>query len=1018
MNSIRKWMLLGVLLMTVGACSDDVEPQTNNSEPSDMSDMAVDQTPEPDANNPDEDMGNPPDMVVEPDEGLFDFGEFDFGDEELAVQDILPPSGSVLGGTPFVITGTGFTRDTAVFFGSRQAEAELVNRDLVGQTPPGSAPGPITVKVLDPEGGEVVVDGGFTYTVAMTVDAVSPARVPTSGGIEVEVLGQGFDEDTRVSFGGLTGLSHVLVSETRLRVITPPAPAGVVDVRASSRNATAKLVAGLTYYAPVKVERVRPASGTTAGGDTVTLEGSGFEDSMIVEFNGAAATVVSAAADGTSADVTTPAGAAGLADIRAETDSGADILRDGFFYAAPGEFQIAGVDPAEAPAIGGTKVTIIGSGLDDAALSIEFDSIPATIVESGPGHVVVEVPAHAPGVVDITATSSAGTRTLTDGFSYVENLWIDSVAPNEGEAAGGYDVVITGEGFTGATRVYFGLVQASFVVDSPTQITASAPAHTPGTVDVKVERGSVKASFRDAFTFTEPLEIFGYFPIRGSVAGNTYVEVLGRGFTDGITARFDQNPALAVQVLDSQTLTLRTPPNPTGTVPLVFERGADSATAPTPFTFFNPGARFGGAWGGPIQGAVNVTVYEMGGAPIESAFVMLSTNAQTPYTGYTDANGMVTISGPDVFGEQTITAVAEGYSSASLQRVNAENVTLFLSPPPPPPEGMPPAGPSHTFVGNVTGLDKLAEPGPTQFQMAIVVTTQVDPFTENPDPGGGNVLYDDGPYTLRSRVGDMAVVAYGGLFDNNTQEFTPLYMGIERYQTAADQQTTTVDIDLNIPLDHVLRFKLNQPPRGPNGPTTNEVTPWLDLGFEGVVGGYNVARGDADIIEARHQAELTGVLANASYFVSGGAVTPAIGYPSSLAVKRNVTNINQIIELPPLLGVPTITSPQDFSVPVDRTFIFNTNSTNLPSFYYVRITDFQQTPIWDVFLPGTETSFKLPDFPQFTGPTQPSPYPLGTFVVQIIGIRMANFNYANVSYADLDIGLWDAYSVNVHFVSF
>jgi len=616
------------------------------------------------------------------------------------------------------------------------------------------------------------------------------------------------------------------------------------------------------------------------------------------------------------------------------------------------------------------------------------------------------------------ATGNAGTRTLTNGFTYVANLWIDRLTPNSGEAAGGYDVVIEGEGFTGVTKVYFGLVQAQFSVDSGTRITAQAPAHSPGTVDVRVERGSVKANFRNGFTFTEPLEIYGYFPIRGSVAGNTYMEVLGRGFTPGMSASFDQNPALDVRVFDSQTLTLRTPPNEPATVPLNFKRGTDEATAPTPYTFFNPGARFGGAWGGPIQGAVNVTVYEMGGAPIADAFVMLSTNSATPYTGYTDANGMVTLSGPEVYGEQTITAVAQGYSSASLQRVNAENVTLFLSPPPPPPDGMPPAGPSATFNGVVTGLDKLAEPGPTQFQMAIVVTTQVNPFRENPDPGGGNVVTADGPYTLRSRVGDLAVVAIGGLFDNATQTFTPLMMGIERYLTAADQQTYTVDLELKIPLDRVMTFKLNQAPRGPLGPNTNEVTPYLDLGFEGVVGGFDIAQGSGDIIQARHQAALTGVLSNASYFVMGGAVTQGQPYPFSQAFKRNVTNINGIIELPPLLGVPTITSPSDFAVPVNRTFQFTTNSTNPPSFFYIRMIDFQETPIWDVFLPGTETSFRLPDFPAFSGPNQPVPYPGGSYILLFYSIRLPNFSYANVSYANLDIGTWDAYAVNVHFISF
>lgn len=1016
MDRLRQWIALGLVLVLFGACSDDVTP-TNNGETNNASNNAL-----PDQDIPDQGPDLPEDMPVTPDmetdDSLFDFGDFDFGEEitELSVTDILPPSGTVLGGTPIVIKGTGFTNNTVVFFGSQRATMTLINRDLVGQSPPASAPGSVTVKVLDPDRGEVIVEGGYEYTVALTVDAVSPQRVPTIGGIEVDVFGQGFDAQTRVSFGGLTGLSHTYVSPSRLRVVTPPAPAGVVAVRATNRNATFSLANALTYYDPVQIARVRPATGDVAGNDTVSIEGSGFETGMIVEFDGRPAVVTTVSADGRSAEVVTPANDAGFANVRVETAQGADILANGFVYAAPGSFSILSVTPGEAPQVGGTQVTILGTGLDDANLSIEFDGIPATIVEQGPGHVVVEIPAHAPGTVDVTASGSAGTRTLDDGFRYVANLWIDSITPREGEAAGGYNVVIAGEGFTGASKVYFGLVQAQFTVNSPTQITAIAPAHSPGIVDIRVERGSVRATFKNGFTFTEPLEIFGYFPVRGSVAGNTYVEVLGRGFAQGMTAELGGVPGLDVAVYDSQTMTFRTPPAAPGAVPLVIKRGPEEVTAQSPYTYFNPGARFGGAWGGPIQGAVNVTVYEQSGSPIEGAFVMLSTNASTPYTGFTDANGMVTLSGPDVFGEQTVTAIASGYSSASLQRVNAENVTLFLSPPPPPPDGMPPAGAAATFRGRVTGLDKLAEPGPSQFQMAMVVTTQVDPFTENPDPGPGGTVTADGPYVIQSRVGDLALVAIGGLFDNTTQTFIPLRMGIKRYLTAADQQDYTVDLELDIPLDKTLTFKLNQPPTAANGPNLHEVTPYLDLGFEGVVGGFDKATGLTDIIQARHQAALTGVLSNASYFVMGGTTTVNVGFPASTAFLRNVTNINAIIELPPLLGVPVITSPINGSVPVNRTFQFTTNSTNLPSFFYIRMIDFNQTPVWDVFLPGTETSFRLPDFP--TGAGLPNPYPPGTYILQMFSIRKSNFSYSNVSYSDLDIGIWDAYAVNVAFISF
>lgn len=1012
-------VVLYCFLLTTLACGSDVIDSNNTAVEPDVSqgdvsipDMAVEQ----------DTSVTQPDMGTEEDFGLFDFGTFDFGDAELGpltFDAVLPPRGPVTGGTPFVIQGTGFTNQTTIYFGSRLAHVDLIDGELVGQTPAGQGVGPVNVKGLDPQSGEFVLEGGYEYISTLSVTEVTPGTVPSTGGVEVTITGSGFDADTRVSFGGATGLRHVPISATSMRVITPPHVRGAVDVRASNRDVTAMLPQGMTYFDPLSLESVRPATAPIAGGIPVTLIGTGLSLDMIVEFGGPTAIVDSVNADGTEAIVTVPAHAAGLVNVRLENATDAVITENAFYYAAPGSLAIVAASPKQAAAIGGSKITLIGSGLDAAGLSIEVDGIPATIIESGPGHVVIQVPAHAPGLVDIYASAGAQNSTLS-GFEYVENLWIDSVTPNSDTTAGGTTVVIKGEGFTGASGVRFGLVPATFTVIDAQTIEAVTPGHSAGVVDIKVIRGSIDATFKNAFTFTEPLGVYSFTPIRGSIAGNTYVVFLGRGFVGNVDVSFDGIPAANVEILDAQTLAVRTPPHDTGPAIVKVKRGQEEVTAGSVYTFFNPGARLGGAWGGPVQGAVNVSVYEMGGGPIENSFVMLSTNAATPYQGFTDVNGMVTLSGPDVYGEQTITAIAAGYSAASIQKVDAENITLFLSPPPTPGSGG--ADPPMAFFnGRVTGLDKLAEPGPTQFQMAVVQTTQIDPNTDNPDPGIGNVVYTDGPYTLNSRIGDLALVAVGGIFDNATGVFTPLRMGVVRFQVAADQQVQTVDIDLNIPLDTVLTFKLNGALLKPAGPDINQVTPYLDLGFEGVFGGYDVATGTTDIIQATHQAPLTGVLADAAYLIIGGSTTELAGVPFSTAFKRNVRNTAQVIQLPPLLGVPTFTSPTNGQVPTDRLFQFTTGSTNLPSFYYVRIVDFQQTPIWDVFLPGSQTSFRLPDFPSFANvppEDRPSPYPLGTYVLQIFAIREPGFLYSTVSYGNLDIARWDAYAANVQLISF
>lgn len=1035
----------------------------------DMADAgAPDSSPNPDTDETDMDRPNDDVFVWD---GSRDATEEDTGPIVLRIDAVLPPRGPVDGGTSFVVRGEGFTEDSALYFGSREAEFELIDGELVGETPPGAGPGAVNVKVLDPTYGQETLEGGFEYILPLAIESVVPERIPTTGGVEVTVRGRGFNAESRVSFGGTTGVRHEVVDETLMRVVAPAHDAGRVDVRVTNRDASFVLPSAVTYFDALRVDRVRPATGSTAGGDNVTVEGAGFVDGMTVEFGGSQGTVQSVAAGGDSAQVVTPAHAAGAVDVRLETPAGdATIARDAFYFGAAGEFSVASVTPAQGMAVGGNEVTLLGAGLDVGGLTVTFGGSAATVVDQGPGHAVVQTPAHAVGLVDVTIDDGSQTDTLTNGFEYVDDLWIDRVTPDTGDVAGGYDVVLEGEGFTGATDVQFGGISSAFTVDSPTQITATAPAHSAGVVDVLVERGGVSATFLDAFTFTEPLEVYGLTPVRGAVAGNTYVEIRGRGFVGSPDVTFDDIPSTDVQILDAQTLAVRTPPHPSAVVDVDVTIGGETVTSPTPYTYFNPGSRFGGAWGSPINGAVNVTVYSTDGQPLEGAFVMLSTNPATPYQGTTDVNGMVTLSGPDLFGEQTVTATyrmkvdptpcvppIDWTASATVQRVDAENITIFLSLDPPPPMGPtsapedgcmegtrecycrldnppcdddlqcnlmgiccppppePPTTPTATFTGYLSGLDKLAEPGPDEFQMAIVYTTQTDPFSQNPPPGDGNVVLTNGNYTITSRIGDLALIAVGGLYNNTTDTFTPLMMGAERYLFAADGETYTVDLDLDIPMDTGLSFKLNNAPSYTGGPNINEVVPYLDLGFEGVFGGVDIASGTGEVVTAEHQVALTGLFDDAEYMAIGGAYTNG-NLPQTVGIQRGITNTSAVTQLPGLVGIAHVTSPQAGTPPVSGLIEFDLREPVEPDFFYVTISVPSLAGLkqmWAGFVPGSQRSLRLPDFPDFGGlpaGNEPLPYPPGTYIMDIVGIQKSGFVFDNLSYNDLAFGDWEAYS--------
>ncbi len=81
---------------------------------------------------------------------------------------------------------------------------------------------------------------------------------------------------------------------------------------------------------------------------------------------------------------------------------------------------------------------------------------------------------------------------------------VSSIAPTSGPATGGTTVIITGTDLSGATAVSFGGTAATgFTVNSATQITATAPAHAAGAVDITVTTvgGTSATSAADQFTY-------------------------------------------------------------------------------------------------------------------------------------------------------------------------------------------------------------------------------------------------------------------------------------------------------------------------------------------------------------------------------------------------------------------------------------------------------------------------------------------------------------------------------------
>src|SRR5262249_41032862 len=111
---------------------------------------------------------------------------------------------------------------------------------------------------------------------------------------------------------------------------------------------------------------------------------------------------------------------------------------------------------------------------------------------------------------------------VVDSDQFTPGPSVTSVSPSSGPTAGGASVVVTGTGFSSATKVRVGANDASsFTVLSDSQLTAMAPAGSEGSVDVQVTTpfGVSPTGSGDRFTYVAPPTIGSLSPSAGPLTG-------------------------------------------------------------------------------------------------------------------------------------------------------------------------------------------------------------------------------------------------------------------------------------------------------------------------------------------------------------------------------------------------------------------------------------------------------------------------------------------------------------------
>jgi len=261
------------------------------------------------------------------------------------------------------------------------------------------------------------------------------------------------------------------------------------------------------------VASITPNTGTTSGGTSVTIAGTGFLSGATVSFGGTPATGVTLASS-TSITATTPDHAAGAVSvIVTNTDAQSNALAGGYTYAAPHAAPtVTAITPNSGTTKGGTAVTITGTGFL-AGASVKLGGSSATGVTVVNSNAITAItPAHAAGAVSIVVTNTdAKSGTLTSGYTHTGPQsnpapTVTAITPNSGPTNGGTRVTITGTGFlAGATVKLGGTSATSVALVNSTSITAVTPAHAAGAVSVQVTNTDAQSgTLTNGFTYAAP----------------------------------------------------------------------------------------------------------------------------------------------------------------------------------------------------------------------------------------------------------------------------------------------------------------------------------------------------------------------------------------------------------------------------------------------------------------------------------------------------------------------------------
>lgn len=372
-----------------------------------------------------------------------------------------------------------------------------------------------------------------------------------------------------------------------------------------------------------QVDTIHPGYGTIDGGTAITISGAGFVTSVPDEALGASTVVLfgenpsidTRVVDDQTILATSPVGVVGEVDVVVQNASGEQRCGGCFEYLP--RLEIEAIKPNAGHVDGGDRITLEGEGLTEETVVLFGGRAGLAPEANGDGTLSLTVPpGDEPGLVDVRAFSASRQSLLRRAFRYRTDLRIESIEPPVSPLGGGEIVLLKGEGFSTATRVFFGGTEALVRLgEQGLEVTVPRGAAL-GPVRVEATDGVSTATH--PFAYVDPAKrdfaLYALAPEQGPAEGGAEVTILGSGLDAGdLVVYFGETPASAVTVESGNLARATAPAGAAGIVDVRVRNAAGMETLPGAYRYLRAAALSGvEPAAGPVEGGTPITLHGAG----------------------------------------------------------------------------------------------------------------------------------------------------------------------------------------------------------------------------------------------------------------------------------------------------------------------------------------------------------------------------------------------------------------------